>query len=74
MAKELADVDCLLRFPKKPGAKSIAIAKDGDDLVNEPIFLPTSEIEVFDTGRKEAGKPIITVTMPQWLAEAKELV
>lgn len=74
MASELADVDLLLRFKPKPGAKSIACAKDEDDLPNYPIFLPRKEIEIFDTGRKEAGLPIITVTMPQWLAEEKELV
>ncbi|RUX60196.1 hypothetical protein [Mesorhizobium sp. M7A.F.Ca.CA.002.12.1.1] len=71
---ELADVQLLLRFPPKPGAKSLAFAKDSDDLKNEPIFLPKREIEIYDTGRKEAGLPIITVTMPQWLAEDRELV
>ncbi|TIN01000.1 MAG: hypothetical protein E5Y34_11125 [Mesorhizobium sp.] len=71
---ELADVNLLLRFNPKPGAKSIATAKDEDDLTNFPIFLPVSQVEYVDTGRTEAGRSIITVTMPQWLAEEKGLV
>lgn len=74
MASELADVDLLLRFTPKPGSKSFAFARDEDDVSNEPIFLPRKEIECFDTGRTEGGLPIITVTMPQWLAEDRELV
>ncbi|ESX17852.1 hypothetical protein X766_15680 [Mesorhizobium sp. LSJC255A00] len=74
MASELADVQLLLRHTPKPGSKSIAFARDSDDLKNEPIFLPRKEIEIHDTGRKEAGLPIITVTMPEWLAVDRELV
>jgi hypothetical protein len=75
--QEKAEVDCLMRIPQtknsRNGCRYLAIARDGDDLKNEPILLPFQHIKVRETGRFEAGMPIIVVTMAQSLAERKGL-
>lgn len=67
---DLADVHVLLRFYPKSG-KSVAVSLGTD---SELIFLPLSEIEIHETGKKENGKKVLEITMPQWLAEENGLV
>jgi hypothetical protein len=67
---ELTDVNLLLRFYPKSG-KSVAVSL-GEE--SDLIFLPLSEIEIFETGRFENGKQLVEITMPQWLAEENGLV
>jgi hypothetical protein len=67
---DLTEVNLLLRFYPKTG-KSVACSL-GEN--SELIFLPLSEIEIFETGKFENGKQLVEITMPQWLAEEKGLV
>ena len=67
---DLVDVSCLLKFYPNSG-KSVAVT---DGISEKIIFLPLSQVEVFETGKFEDGLQLVTVTMPQWLAEEKELV
>jgi hypothetical protein len=46
-----------------------------DEPGGEKIWLPLSQIEVEQTGRKTKSRlPLVTITIPQWLAEEKGLV
>jgi hypothetical protein len=67
---DLIDISMMLKFYPNSG-KSVAVT---NGISKEIIFLPLSQVEVFETGRFEDGLQIVTVTMPQWLAEEKELV
>lgn len=67
------EVDALLHYQN---GKSTAIFLDVEDFVagRDPIWLPTKEIRVRQTNRYDEGKEIVVITMPQWLAEDRELV
>jgi hypothetical protein len=67
---DLVDVSLLMKFLPKSG-KSIAVT---DGIKEEVIFLPLSEIEYVETGKWEGGYQLISVCMPQWLAEEKGFV
>jgi hypothetical protein len=67
---DLVEVSCILKFYPNSG-KSVAVT---DGINKEVIFLPLSQVEVFETDRFEDGYQLIIVTMPQWLAEEKGLV
>lgn len=67
------DVELRFRFFPKTG-QSVAVS-DGEEVSFPPaplIFLPLSEISMYPEN-PEAGD-VITITMPQWLAEKNGLV
>lgn len=64
--EELTEVELLYLFSQS--GSSIAVAEDELGLLKDPIFLPRRDISFSRTGRFEAGKEIIKVTMPEWLA------
>ena len=70
---DLVDVHCLLEVERPMSVlASIEVKKNGKTEKIE-AWLPKSQIEIEYTGKAYRGKAFANVTMPQWLAEEKEL-
>lgn len=80
---ELVDCTVILFYTTKhidgsPRAYHVGIDDEDRNMLakGEPTWLPASQVEVdYGTVRKTSlkGFPVVTVTMPRWLAEDKDL-
>ena len=70
LSDKCAIVDCTVILHRET-EKALLVS---DTEQTDPVWVPRSQIEITEMKQKQRGKPIIVLSMPDWLAQEKGLI